>query len=84
MADFIVPFPVAAEVGDSGAPLHRGSNGDDLGVVVPRGLLHGFLEAGSHEALAGDGEGDATRIDGDPAAAPLFGNVGGDEVVRGR
>ena len=47
--------------------------------------------AGAHDAGAGQGEGDARGVDGDPTAAPLFGDVGGgagaaggveDEVAR--
>ena len=39
--------------------------------------------AGAHDAGAGQGEGDAGGVDGDPAAAPLFGDVCGGAGATG-
>ena len=39
--------------------------------------------AGGHEAGAGQGEGDAGGVDGDPAPAPLLGDVGGGAGAAG-
>ena len=40
--------------------------------------------AGSHEAGAGQGEGHARGVEGDPAPAPLLGHVGGGARTAGR
>ena len=39
--------------------------------------------AGAHDAGAGEGEGHPGGVDGDPAAAPLFGDVGGGARAAG-
>jgi hypothetical protein len=58
----------------------------DLGFLAL--ALAGVLEqvvgvAGAHDAGAGEGQGDAGGVDGDPAAAPLFGDVGGGAGAAG-
>ena len=39
--------------------------------------------AGAHDAGTGQGERDARSVDGDPAAAPLFGDIGGGAGAAG-
>ena len=41
-------------------------------------------EARAHQPRAGEGQGDATGVDGDPAPAPLLGDVGGRAAAAGR
>ena len=42
------------------------------------------VEGGGHETLLGERGGDAGRVAGDPAAAPLFGDDGGGAGAAGR
>ena len=42
------------------------------------------IKAGGHQALLGQGDGDARGVTGDPAAAPFFGDVGGGARSAGR
>ena len=52
---------------------------------LPFGAVREEVEgvAGAHDAGAGQGEGDAGGVDGDPAPAPLLGDVGGGAGAAG-
>ena len=59
----------------------------DLGLLLLSVLAVGeqvIRIAGAHDAGAGQRERDAGSVDGDPAAAPLFGNVGRGAGTAGR
>ena len=58
---------------------------DEAGLESFVGVLEGVvIEAGGHQPHLGQGDGDAGGVAGDPAAAPLLGDVGGGATPTGR
>jgi len=55
-------------------------------LLLPLGRIGKEVEGitGTHQASASQGQRDPTRVDGDPAAAPLFGDIGGGARTTGR
>ena len=68
-----------------GGRFGRGLAGELGFLPLPFGAVREEVEgvAGAHDAGAGQREGDAGGVDGDPAPAPLLGDVGGGAGAAG-